>query len=367
MPETSNQTPQPTSTNTASTQSAAGPKSSRIDSISSTRIPRGLNSTEDATRTEAQVETPVETPTDQQPVQRSFITDVANLMDSLTAAFTAHPELSEGLRNIVRGATSGAYWSVERERAANAAENIRRAAEETSQRATQAADDARYNAEQRIAQSLAGVFKVIGELSGGLTGLSSEESTTAAYANNRPSVSPPPGHHGWGHMFPPPPPPPFGHPVPPPFGPAPPLVPPPPHILYPSIGFGAPPPQPPHSVGHTIGNTHRSMDSDLHDPPHLRTRPWSVRYAAPRDSPQRSNSWSVGPATGNTTATSQMFPYAPPETSAENELNAFERKARLDAAKQYYRQQKEEFRKEKERRRQLRLEQAEKRAEEGLK
>lgn len=313
-------------------------------------------------------------PAERQP-PRSFIHDVANLLDTLTATFAAHPELSEGLRNIVRGATTGAYWADESERVANAANTIQRAAQETSVRINQVADEVRLGTEQeagmRIAQSLAGVFKVIGELSGGIAGQSSEQQPTVPQFTTGTQPHAQPLHQqpiGW-TVFTPPPLPPFGLHVPPPFGSAPPaLAIPPPPIPYPSIGRGAPP----HVSFAAAGAQKRAViDADpLAVPPHMRTRPWAARNTPPQQ-PLRSNSWSVGPlagpASGDDVFADEMYPYVTPDTDGEHHENAQERKAHLDAAKAYYRAQKESFKKEKEERRRLRRESAEKRAEEGFK
>ncbi|KZP04689.1 hypothetical protein FIBSPDRAFT_694422, partial [Athelia psychrophila] len=56
----------------------------------------------------------------------SLTSDVATFLTTLTTVFSAHPELSEGLRHITRSATNGAYWSAHREAVTRAAEDIRR-------------------------------------------------------------------------------------------------------------------------------------------------------------------------------------------------------------------------------------------------
>ena len=44
----------------------------------------------------------------------SLAHDVANLFSALSAAFSAHPELSSGVRTLVRNAASGTYWRAHR-------------------------------------------------------------------------------------------------------------------------------------------------------------------------------------------------------------------------------------------------------------
>lgn len=310
----------------------------------------------------------------------SFANDVANLLDSLTAAFAAHPELSEGLRNIVRNTAQGVYFPVGRERVASAAENMRMAAENTSGRIARAVENLGTTSEQeagrRIAQSLEGVFRIIGELSTGISSLS----TTAPGGQEVPPPPPPPEAQGqmmpggWpGMRIPPPPPPPnsfYGGPPPPPHrfgygmgrfarygrpphmrpsfsgGPGHPFAPPP----------GPPPPgPPPPPIGSRVPGENGFSGLD-------RPVPWGVDR--PVDPPQRSASWSAG-RTGYAPAyygepTYDMYgdAYAPT-------LDAHESKAQLEAAKALYKAEKERFRQIKDERRRLRQEAQERRAEEG--
>ena len=306
--------------------------------------------------------------------QHSFIDDITGIIDAFTSAFSTHPELAEGVRNIVRGATSGAYWSIERERAMNAAESVRRSAEETSMKIRQVANEVRYEAEQqasrRIAQSLSAVFGVISDLSGG----SSSPPADQHHAGDSDRVHHPSRGVGWNRypwdwndgpfQLPPPPPPPlpFGPPVPPLFGPTPGHITSPHPFFYPGRAQGVPlppPPPPPPVLGD--GPQHSPV------PPHMRTRPWAVPPALS----QGIGAWPASqPVGGNRDVTNTMGP-ANPITTLETQLghppNVHEMKAHLDAAKAYYRTQKETFKKEKEERRRVRREQAEKRAEEGLK
>lgn len=111
------------------------------------------------------------TPTMQHaPLRPSFVNDVGKLVEDLGVAFASHPELSEGLRNIVKNSIGGEYWATEHDRAISAAvQNVRAAAQETSSRISSAAQDMSRSAERDtvriIAEALGGVFRVISELS----------------------------------------------------------------------------------------------------------------------------------------------------------------------------------------------------------
>lgn len=76
----------------------------------------------------------------------SFVNDLAQLLTSLTSAVAQHPELSEGLHNIVQNTTNGAYWATHhasvtdaaRRLSTQTAEDMRRAEEMATRRATEA-------------------------------------------------------------------------------------------------------------------------------------------------------------------------------------------------------------------------------------
>jgi len=51
------------------------------------------------------------------PVHPSLYRDISSIINGLTGALSTHPELSEGFRNLIRNASNGAYWDVEREAA----------------------------------------------------------------------------------------------------------------------------------------------------------------------------------------------------------------------------------------------------------
>ncbi|KZT34434.1 hypothetical protein SISSUDRAFT_276635 [Sistotremastrum suecicum HHB10207 ss-3] len=86
--------------------------------------------------------------------QPSLINDVAALLSGLTDAFASHPELSEGLRNIIRNAAEGTYWANEREQVMSSA---RQAAQ-----AMHGPVEAQAEAGRKVAEALGSVFRALG-------------------------------------------------------------------------------------------------------------------------------------------------------------------------------------------------------------
>ncbi|KAH8120010.1 hypothetical protein DFH11DRAFT_1499723 [Phellopilus nigrolimitatus] len=296
----------------------------------------------------------------------SFVGDVANLVDDLTRAFASHPELSEGLRNLVRNTVGGVYWETEHERVGSAAESVRRVAEETSERISRATGNMTARSEQdavrRIAEALGGVFRVIGELSSLEVGTPPPSHYDASMRTGGPAPPPPPPpppHHDlvapdeWSRFGGPPAPPglpPFENRVAqhhePPFNPRFPQY---RHHhdthFHPDRSFAPPPLRPQNASGSPM-------------PPHQRSLP--RRLAQMAHQPGRD------PA-----GRSAFVPHQDGDTSYDPFVNiathadAHESKVQLEAAKALYKAEKERFRQEKEERRRIRRETAERRAEEG--
>ncbi|KAH9942967.1 hypothetical protein B0H21DRAFT_695675 [Amylocystis lapponica] len=167
----------------------------------------------------------------------SLTNDVANLFGALSNVFASHPELSEGVRNIVRNASTGSYWHAHRDTVARAAEEIRRSAEGGATDVRQAAEDVHRAAEEaaarRVAEAIASVVRAIGDITGNVG---------APAPGNMPPPPPPPHpprphrHHPgifpWSQFVPP-------------------LPPAPPHFHVP--GAWPPPPPPPGSWWHRPG------------------------------------------------------------------------------------------------------------------
>ena len=237
----------------------------------------------------------------------SLTNDIAQLLNMFSTVLASHPELSEGVRNVVRNATSGAYWTAHREAVSRAAEEIRRNAEQGVGEARRAAEEAHRTAEEaagrRVADALGSIARAIGSVTGvaatpapapadnePVTSTPVNHNPPRNFAGGRPRPTPPgvgrrgTWHYGsffgarearndpWDPRYdpfisdlgllhrpsrsfaPPPPPPPMAHPGPvPPPGPPPPAGPPPPPGPFPpSMAFGTahipPPPPPPQPV-----------------------------------------------------------------------------------------------------------------------
>ncbi|KAI0801070.1 hypothetical protein C8Q74DRAFT_1444810 [Fomes fomentarius] len=219
---------------------------------------------------EAQHDDPPLPNLDDNPAPSSNIAhDVASLLSALSGILASHPELSEGIRNIVRNASDGTYWQTHREQVARTAEEIRRSAIMGADEMRQMAVDGRHSAEEvagrRVAEAIGNVIRVIADITATQVGdpnTSGGEPTTSTPARERrPGWDygwagahgrgghgrhrPPPwGSFGlpWGERHGPfPGPPPFRQFPPPPGPPPPPGAPPPP---------GPPPrPPPPHAHG----------------------------------------------------------------------------------------------------------------------
>ena len=102
--------------------------------------------------------------------QPHIANDVADLFSTLSTILASHPELSEGIRTIVRNASNGAYWQTHREQVVRAAEEIRRSVVAGAGEARRAATDGRRAAEEaagrRVADALGEVIRVISDITG---------------------------------------------------------------------------------------------------------------------------------------------------------------------------------------------------------
>jgi len=300
----------------------------------------------------------------------SFVSDVANLVEALSSAFSEHPELSEGLRNIVTNSVNGNYWAADQSAILSAANNMRRTAEEMSDKASRASHNVAQNVEndaiRRIAESLGDVFKTIGELSSGagmnhgVPGAESAPGTARmgqAESQNAASSSMP---GGWPHpsewrrpgqsLFP-------GRELPRPFN----------SVPYPPQGYRS------FSAGSYMPGQYpppmnapgMSAVDDSTVPPQNRQLPVRFRERI-SSAPQRSNTWTGGRPPYAAPGNYQPHYLTEQMVGDHNEFhNAHESKAQLEAAKAFYRLEKDRFRKEKEERRRSRRDIAEKRAEEG--
>ncbi|KAH9944217.1 uncharacterized protein BXZ73DRAFT_39564 [Epithele typhae] len=129
--------------------------------------------------------------------------DVADLFGMLASMLASNPELSEGIRNIVRNASNGTYWATHREQVTRAAEEIRRSALVNAEELRQTATDGRRAAEEaagrRVAEALSNVIRVISDI----TGVAGAAPQPTEWADDvfGPRQGPPPpfgSQHGWG-------------------------------------------------------------------------------------------------------------------------------------------------------------------------
>lgn len=120
----------------------------------------------------------------------SLSNDVANLFNSLSVIFASHPELSEGLRNIVQNARSGTYWNAHRVSLTRAAQEIRRSAQLSADDLLRAGEDARRVAEEaagrRVAQAIENIIRTLSEITGGVPAPSAQPVTSTPVTQRNP-------------------------------------------------------------------------------------------------------------------------------------------------------------------------------------
>lgn len=326
----------------------------------------------------------------------SLTNDVANLFNALSSAFAAHPELSEGVRNIVQHATNGAYWNAHRRAVSQAADEVRRAALDGSREIQRATEEVHRATEEaagrRVTEAIGNVVRVItdltaptgaavpeepvtstpvreqaasGETSRRRTGSPSRRQTWGGWfgphppphfgphrhgpfpprppfdlygAPLPPHIRPPhfgPGHHGHGHRgpVPPPPPPPAGPiPSPPPFPPPPG----PPPFGPPGMGHHRPPPPPP-----PPGGPGHSRHGSLRRRPH---QDWfGSSWGADQSGGRPVDIMDI---TGDVGDMSLFGGAANLTRSASVEQEHAMTRARLEAAKEAYKREKDRYKKE---------------------
>ncbi|RPD55926.1 hypothetical protein L227DRAFT_579397 [Lentinus tigrinus ALCF2SS1-6] len=141
--------------------------------------------------------------------QVNIANDVAELFANLSTILASHPELSEGIRNIVRNVSDGTYWQSHREQVARAAEEVRRSAILGADELRQVASDSRRAAEdaagRRVADAIGNVIRVIADITGAQAGdphaqPAAGEPTTSTPLRERP-FGRGLGHHLWGDSW----------------------------------------------------------------------------------------------------------------------------------------------------------------------
>lgn len=304
--------------------------------------------------------------------------DVATLFSTLSQVFSSHPELSEGVRNIVHKTTTGEYWRAHREFLSETAEGLVQTSEAEARRieaeAAQGISDAlgnmlRFFAPQNIPQSsenngtassvpanrmqpssdLRHDWRLGRPMSGHrwsrnwhhhwhgpppAWGQGPPHWSTASGAPAYPGPRPAPWYFGlpMNHVHPPPPPPPRFPPAPPHHPPPPPFLPPPPHMPPPV------PPRPPPMFGAEKGTT-STNELILLDVNNISDERSGLPASVP-ESPQAH--------TGQQHATNLFMPI---EESTSRPSTSEGLRANLEEAKRAYKAQKEAYRQERARRR----------------
>jgi PB1 domain len=215
----------------------------------------------------------------------SLTGDVAALLSTITTVFSSHPELAEGLRNIFRNVGNGAYWDVHRERAAHAAEQIRRSTQDLRAQvasATAYGSETEQQASRRIAEAIGNIIRSLGQMA-------LDPNTRPATSDERQSESEDSRPTLWSV---------FGYPLPPlssqhsgvPPPPEPPHLPHPPHPPRPPRGHPFHPPhrplRPHFPFGHWGGPMGPPPPPPPPPPPHGPYFPWLPppgNNAAPSD------------------------------------------------------------------------------------
>ncbi|PPQ78030.1 hypothetical protein CVT25_015576, partial [Psilocybe cyanescens] len=121
--------------------------------------------------------------------------DIATLLSTLTNVISSHPELSEGVRNIVHNAASGTYWQAHRAALSQVANDMQ-----------QATGNFEQEAAQRVSESLGNIFRSFSQVTGDANGTgNAPQQPTPAPEGQRPFSwyqSPLPGsRHPWGRRY----------------------------------------------------------------------------------------------------------------------------------------------------------------------
>ncbi|KAG6837670.1 hypothetical protein H0H93_004946 [Arthromyces matolae] len=89
----------------------------------------------------------------------SFLGDINLLLTNFSSVISAHPELSEGIHNILNNASNGTYWQAHRNAMSQAAQGIARETET----AAEGLREAEAEAARRVAGALGGIFRALSE------------------------------------------------------------------------------------------------------------------------------------------------------------------------------------------------------------
>jgi len=115
--------------------------------------------------------------------------DVASVLTTLTDVLASHPELSEGIRNIIRNATNGTYWEGHRSAFNQAINEMSQPLQQEEGRSLE------QQAAQRVADALGGLFRSF-STSAPSAGEQTQPQEGTQVPNNNPQDPP-----GWGPFF----------------------------------------------------------------------------------------------------------------------------------------------------------------------
>ncbi|KAH9486489.1 hypothetical protein JR316_0000554 [Psilocybe cubensis] len=303
--------------------------------------------------------------------------DIATFLSSLSNVISAHPELSEGLRNIVRNATNGTYWEAHRAALSRAANDMQQATGQIEQQAA-----------QRVSEALGNLFRSFSQVTDTLNQNQNAQQPTRAPENQQPlpwyQHPFPVGRHPWGRRFPvgldpshsppwhstpwserghrivhghPPPPPPFN-----PFSGPPKFFPPPspPHFghpeipSFPQVSVPRPPSAPPPGISSKVADPNPVTTNESRA--EERATPFASVYDRLEHKQQKKNSADAVdhifvtadiPAPVSSNQLLQPRKSEPPSPKPTSQ----ELRAQVEAAKRNYKEQKERYRREREERR----------------
>ncbi|KAJ6503378.1 hypothetical protein C8R47DRAFT_1210636 [Mycena vitilis] len=282
------------------------------------------------------------------PPQPSLTNDVATLLTTLSNVVSTHPELSEGLRNIIQNATNGIYWNSHRASMSQAAGDFVQA---TGEAATDLRRRAEDEAGQRVAEAIGGMVRSFSQVLGAENTAAAEPAAAAASAEDH--------DHPWRTSTPP------GG------------------FNSSSFWYGAPPPMWAGAGARGRGGRRGSWGGPHHGPPfHHGPHPMPGPHGGPPGAPRGfgpfppprgpPGSWpqfgqwappvfrpAPGPPPSHNTPAGPAPPAEPPvegEAAGHPKPTPQELRAQVEAAKLLYKVEKERYRAEREERRKLRAE-----------
>ncbi|KAG5341588.1 hypothetical protein C0989_009069 [Termitomyces sp. Mn162] len=90
----------------------------------------------------------------------SFFNDLSSFLTTFSHVIAGHPELSEGIRNILRNTFDGTYWHTHRDALSQTAQNIARDTEMVTEALRRQTEEA---TRRRVADVLEGIFRTLSE------------------------------------------------------------------------------------------------------------------------------------------------------------------------------------------------------------